>query len=186
MIRIDFVYTPLQPSPGALKRLPGNMQLPGFAGSLSGERLWKEEIRPKLDRYWRKKDARWIRFVTRHGFKFVMDDRGSDKKDAEGKENPRGYGVLIKGRRSPGSQGQPAEGNPTGFFWPIRGPSALKTWRSDYSRHTIGGLGTLCGTNKQSSCLCCPIAAITRSPSDCGMTKGNPFSAMPSNCWVTM
>jgi hypothetical protein len=44
-------------------------------------------------------DARQIRVVTRYGFKFVLDDRGSDKTNATGLENPRGNGLLIKGRR---------------------------------------------------------------------------------------
>jgi hypothetical protein len=46
-----------------------------------------------------KDDARQIRFVTRHGAKFALDDRGSDKTDALGKEEPRGNGLLIKTRR---------------------------------------------------------------------------------------
>lgn len=46
-----------------------------------------------------KDDARQIRFVTRHGAKIALDDRGSDKTDASEKEDPRGNGVLIKTRR---------------------------------------------------------------------------------------
>lgn len=45
-------------------------------------------------------DARQIRFVTRYGFKMVLDDRGSSKTEAELKETPRGNGFLVKGRRS--------------------------------------------------------------------------------------
>jgi len=51
------------------------------------------------DDHWQGRDARQMRFVTRYGFKFVMDDRGSDEIDAEGKEVPRGNGWLHKGRR---------------------------------------------------------------------------------------
>lgn len=46
-----------------------------------------------------KEDARQIRLVTRHGHKFVLDDRGSDKIDATGKDEPRGNGILVKSRR---------------------------------------------------------------------------------------
>lgn len=48
---------------------------------------------------WQNRDARQIRFVTRYGFKFVLDDRGSDPSNAESNELPRGNGWLIKGRR---------------------------------------------------------------------------------------
>jgi len=48
---------------------------------------------------WQGRDGRQLRFVTRYGFKFVLDDRGSDSNDAEGLESPRGNGWLIKGRR---------------------------------------------------------------------------------------
>lgn len=49
-----------------------------------------------------KEDGRQIRFVTRHGHKFVLDDRGSDLVDAEGKDEPRGNGILLKSRRGYG------------------------------------------------------------------------------------
>ncbi len=62
-------------------------------------------------------DARQIRLVGRYGFKFVIDERGSDTKDAEGKENPRGLGILLKGRRTPGAKGKEVKGDPRGFFW---------------------------------------------------------------------
>lgn len=48
---------------------------------------------------WTERDARQIRVVTRHGFKFVLDDRGSDPKDADGKETPHGNGWMLKSRR---------------------------------------------------------------------------------------
>lgn len=66
--------------------------------------------------HWKDKDARFIRIVTRYGFKFVLDDRGSDDKDAEGLENPRGNGVLIKGRRTPKAAMERGEGDERGFF----------------------------------------------------------------------
>ena len=48
---------------------------------------------------WTDRDARMMRLVTRHGFKFVLDDRGSDPREAEKKENPHGNGWLLKTRR---------------------------------------------------------------------------------------
>ena len=63
------------------------------------------------------KDARWIRLVTRHGIKFVLDDRGSDDKNADKRESPRGVGVLIKGRRTPSVKKKGLKGNPRGFLW---------------------------------------------------------------------
>ena len=81
--------------------------------------------------YWNR-DARWIRYVTRYGFKFVLDDRGSDAKNADSQENPRGYGVLIKGRRTPGAQGEIVEGDPRGFYWEFNERDQLNqtTWGS--------------------------------------------------------
>jgi hypothetical protein len=69
------------------------------------------------DLYWKNKDARWIRSVTRHGIKIVQDDRGSDPVNADGRELPRGNGVLIKGRRSPGVKTEPMTGSPRGFHF---------------------------------------------------------------------
>lgn len=73
------------------------------------------------DVHWAKKDARWIRWMTRYGFKIVLDDRGSDSKGADKSDFPRGNGVLIKGRRTPGSAkdaGNPEiKGKERGFYW---------------------------------------------------------------------
>lgn len=63
------------------------------------------------------KDARWIRLCTRYGLKFVLDDRGSDELDADGKELPRGNGILLKGRRTPSSKAIRSVGNARGFLW---------------------------------------------------------------------
>jgi hypothetical protein len=52
------------------------------------------------DQWQSRKDARQIRIVTRYGFKFVLDDRGSDPKNATGKTSASGNGLLIKGRRA--------------------------------------------------------------------------------------
>lgn len=71
----------------------------------------------KEDEHWKDKDARWFRMVGRHGYKFVIDERGSSDTDAEGKETPRGNGILIKGRRTGSSQSIVKEGDPRGFFW---------------------------------------------------------------------
>jgi hypothetical protein len=70
----------------------------------------------KENEYW-KGDARWMRLITRHGYKIALDDRDTDKKKSDTEENPQGYGILIKGRRSPSSQGTVSEGDPKGFYW---------------------------------------------------------------------
>lgn len=85
----------------------------------------------KEDKYWANKDARWVRLVTRHGFKIVLDDRGSSSTDADNKETPRGNGVLIKGRRSPGSKARVTKGDPRGFFWEFN--------ENDAANHTTWG-----------------------------------------------
>jgi len=84
------------------------------------------------DLHWKDKDSRWYRIVGRHGYKFVIDERGSDNIDAEGKESPRGNGILMKGRRSPGSQGRQVEGNPIGFYWEFNENDSINqtTWGS--------------------------------------------------------
>ena len=70
----------------------------------------------KEDKYWGgEKDARWIRLVTRHGFKLVLDDRGSHKTKARKKELTRGIGFLLKGRRTPAAKKKKMKGNPRGF-----------------------------------------------------------------------
>lgn len=58
----------------------------------------------KEDEYWKLKDARFMRLVTRHGYKIVLDDRGSDSKESELKPDPTGNGILMKGRRYAGCQ----------------------------------------------------------------------------------
>ncbi len=64
-----------------------------------------------------KRDARWIRIVTRYGLKFVLDDRGSDEKEADKKDLPRGVGIMLKGRRTPAAKKDPKKGDPRGFLW---------------------------------------------------------------------
>ena len=85
----------------------------------------------KEDQYW-KGDARWIRWVTRYGFKLVLDDRGSSTTKADTEENPRGYGILLKGRRTPGAQGTVVQGDPRGFYWEFNEKDQLNqsTWGS--------------------------------------------------------
>ncbi len=77
------------------------------------------------------KDARWMRLVTRHGLKLVLDDRGTDTKDGLGKELPRANGILIKGRRSPASKTYKRRGNARGFFWEFN--------ENDEANHTMWG-----------------------------------------------
>lgn len=84
----------------------------------------------KEDKHWGgKKDARWMRLVTRYGLKFVLDDRGADEKDADEKEIPRGVGILMKGRRTPASKARKAQGDPRGFVWEFN--------ENDEANHTM-------------------------------------------------
>src|SRR5690606_5625643 len=67
-------------------------------------RLRIDEIGGKADHEddsWQNRDARQMRFISRYGFKMVLDDRGSDKIKADELEKPHGNGILIKGRRIP-------------------------------------------------------------------------------------
>ena len=48
------------------------------------------------------KDGRFMRMIGRHGFKIVIDERGTHPQAAHRMETPRGNGILLKGRRSPG------------------------------------------------------------------------------------
>jgi hypothetical protein len=61
-----------------------------------------DEIGGKVDEEednWQDRDARQMRFITRWGVKFVLDDRGSDENQADTKESKHANGWLIKGRR---------------------------------------------------------------------------------------
>lgn len=76
----------------------------------AGHRTEREDL------WWWDRDARWMRLVTRHGFKLVLDDRGTSETDADKAETPRGNGFMVKGRRTPGSGGRETEkGNQRGF-----------------------------------------------------------------------
>jgi hypothetical protein len=48
---------------------------------------------------WQNRDARQVRIISRHGFKFVIDDRGSDAVNGDVIERQHGNGILLKGRR---------------------------------------------------------------------------------------
>jgi hypothetical protein len=73
-----------------------------------------EECGPDVDHEkdakWISRDSRQMRWLTRWGVKLVLDDRGSDPKDADTKQNPRGVGWMLKTRRS-----WEPEGTPRGF-----------------------------------------------------------------------
>lgn len=70
------------------------------------------------DKHWGgRRDARWMRMVTRYGLKFVLDDRGADERDADKREVPRGVGILMKGRRSPAAKDRKHWGDARGFQW---------------------------------------------------------------------
>lgn len=47
-----------------------------------------------------REDARFVRIVSRYGYKLAIDDRGTDNTQAESKVSPYGNGFIIKGRRS--------------------------------------------------------------------------------------
>lgn len=88
------------------------------------KRLLKEETGDRTeqeDLYWGKKDGRFIRIITRYGFKFVLDDRGSHDMRADEEENPRGNGALIKGRRTGGTRAKEMSyrdvPQQAGFYW---------------------------------------------------------------------
>lgn len=49
-------------------------------------------------------DGRFTRLITRYGYKFAIDDRGSSRTSAEKLVSPYGNGFLLKGRR-PGNDG---------------------------------------------------------------------------------
>jgi len=87
----------------------------------------------KEDEIWKDKDARWMRFISRYGYKIVIDDRGSDSEDATGKETPRANGILIKGRRSPSSKSSSSSDadNQRGFYWEFN--------ENDEANHTSWG-----------------------------------------------
>lgn len=107
------------------------------------KRLLVDEVGDKADGEadWKGKDARQMRMVTRHGYKMVLDDRGSDSKKAHSLENPCGNGILLKGRRSPGSQGIPSSGDARGYFWEFNENDGINqtTWGSP--------LGNICQIN---------------------------------------
>jgi len=80
-------------------------------------------------KYWKNKDARWIRIVTRHGLKLVLDDRGTDDKRSHKRELPRPNGILFKGRRTPAAKMREARGKPRGFVWEFN--------ENDAANHTM-------------------------------------------------
>lgn len=65
---------------------------------------------------WIGRDGRMIRNVSRHGYKIVIDDRGSSVVDAYNLETPRGNGILLKGRRTPSCFTNNATGDQRGYW----------------------------------------------------------------------
>ena len=73
-----------------------------------------------LEKYWGSdKDARFIGLMSRYGWKFILDDRGSHPTNADKLENPRGMGILLKGRRRPGTNSNQNAGRQSGYFFQI-------------------------------------------------------------------
>jgi len=83
----------------------------------------------ELERYWGgDKDARFMGWITRYGWKMILDDRGSDARRADKRDRPRGQGILLKGRRRPGTgteDSTSALGKPRGFFFQMVERDAL-------------------------------------------------------------
>lgn len=77
-----------------------------------------DEVGGKLDgedEHWAGRDARMWRMASRHGFKIVISDAGSDTKMSHALESPHGTGILLKGRRTGGD----ATGDERGFQFEI-------------------------------------------------------------------
>ena len=87
--------------------------------------------RKEYEDEWETEDKRIARMISRYGFKFVIDDRDSDPKEAEEKELPRARGMLMKGRRTPAAQCKEATGDEKGFFWEFN--------EKDKANHTTWG-----------------------------------------------
>lgn len=84
------------------------------------------------DLYWADRDARWFRIIGRHGFKIVIDERGTDSRSADSIESPRGNGILLKGRRTGGCLKDGAiVGDPRGFYFEFN--------ENDAANHTTWG-----------------------------------------------
>jgi hypothetical protein len=98
--------------------------------------LLEDIDRERESTLWKDKDMRGWRMLTRHGFKLALDDRGSDIRDADGKESPHGNGILLKGRRSSGAMNVPVsdadtESQARGFFFEFN--------ENDAANHTSWG-----------------------------------------------
>jgi len=65
-----------------------DQECPRAIGTPFGPGFWHE-----------RRDARFIRYVTRYGYKLVLDDRGTDNIKAELAPMPYGNGFMVKGRR---------------------------------------------------------------------------------------
>ena len=85
----------------------------------------------QLEKHWGgDKDARFMGFMSRYGWKFILDDRGSDARKADKRDRPRGQGMLMKGRRRPGtgtSESTSALGAQRGYFFQIVERDALNS-----------------------------------------------------------
>jgi hypothetical protein len=83
-------------------------------------------------KFWGDKDARWFRIAGRHGYKFVIDERGTDSKSADTNESQRGNGILLKGRRTGGCKTDGnVSGDPRGFYFEFN--------ENDSTNHTTWG-----------------------------------------------
>jgi hypothetical protein len=76
----------------------------------------KRQDRELMENWGGNQDARFISLMTRYGLKFVLDDRGSNARNADRSARPNAMGVLLKTRRSPGTASAPVLGRPRGYF----------------------------------------------------------------------
>ena len=79
----------------------------------------------EIDDGWDRRDARQLRLVTRYGSKLVLDDRGSDSRDAEGDLFETGglaNGFMLKTRRGWNYDTTGGNGNGAGIIDPDAPP----------------------------------------------------------------
>lgn len=120
-------------------------------------------------------DMRMWRIVARTGRKFVIDDRGSDKKRAQAmdlKNSEIGRGFLVKGRASPGTINDYADasGDPRGYFWAI-------DERPGFNCYTVGtpiGRGFEMNDDFESMIMCSYIPGLSE-----------PFKGLKDNEFLT-
>lgn len=134
--KLDQRWVKIRTKGGMLIQLSDIGTDPGSDETIKRSELLELELQDKLGEPtgniddWNNKDARFMRFVSRHGFKLAIDDRGTSKTEAETEESPRGNGILLKGRRTGASKQADDTGKPVGFYWEFNENNAANhsTW----------------------------------------------------------